>query len=58
MRLQLFALAFLRSLALPQEVEQWSLTPVREKRVKIGVRIVRHGRYVVFYSNVAREGCR
>jgi hypothetical protein len=51
-RLQLFALAynlanFLRSLALPREVEQWSLTTLREKLVKIGVRIVRHGRYVV-----------
>ena len=52
-RLQLHALAynlanFLRSLVLPQEVEQWSLTSLREKLVKIGARIVRHGRYVVF----------
>ena len=52
MRLQLHALAynlanFLRSLVLPQEVEQWSLTTLREKLVKIGARIVRHGRYVV-----------
>src|SRR3954471_16157982 len=52
-RLQLFALAynlanFLRSLALPRKVEQWSLTTLREKLVKIGARIVRHGRYVVF----------
>src|SRR5918993_3679591 len=52
-RLQLHALAynlasFLRSLALPQEVEQWSLTTLREKLVKIGARIVRHGRYLVF----------
>ena len=52
-RLQLFALAynlanFLRSLALPREVTQWSLTTLREKLVKIGARIVRHGRYVVF----------
>jgi len=52
-RLQLFALAynlanFLRSLALPREVAQWSLTTLREKLVKIGARIVRHGRYVVF----------
>src|SRR3954451_25096057 len=39
---------FLRSLALPREVEQWSLTTFREKLVKIGARIVRHGRYVVF----------
>jgi hypothetical protein len=52
-RLQLFALAynlanFLRSLALPDEVAQWSLTTLREKLVKIGARIVRHGRYLVF----------
>ena len=51
-RLQLFALAynlanFLRSLALPNEVAQWSLTTLREKLVKIGARVVRHGRYVV-----------
>jgi hypothetical protein len=52
-RLQLFALAynlanFLRSLALPEAVAQWSLTTLREKLIKIGARIVRHGRYVVF----------
>jgi Transposase DDE domain group 1 len=52
-RLQLFALAynlanFLRSLALPREVAQWSLTTLREKLVKIGARIVQHGRYLVF----------
>jgi hypothetical protein len=52
-RLQLFALAynlanFLRSLTLPDVVAQWSLTTLREKLVKIGARIVRHGRYVVF----------
>jgi Transposase DDE domain group 1 len=52
-RRQLFALAynlanFLRSLALANEVAQWSLTTLREKLVKIGARIVRHGRYVVF----------
>ena len=53
MRLQLHALAsnlanFLRALALPQEVEHWSLTTLRDKLVKIGARIVHHGRYVVF----------
>ena len=52
-RLQLFALAynlanFLRTLALPEEVAQWTLTTLREKLIKIGARIVRHGRYVVF----------
>lgn len=29
-------------------VEQWSLTTLREKLVKIGAKLVRHGRYVVF----------
>ena len=52
-RLQLHALAynlanFLRTLALPEAVAQWSLTTLREKLVKIGAKIVRHGRYVVF----------
>lgn len=52
-RLRLHTLAynianFLRTLALPKEIEQWSLTTLREKLVKIGARIVRHGRYVVF----------
>ena len=52
-RLQLHALAynlanFLRTLALPERAEHWSLTTLREKLVKIGARIVRHGRYVVF----------
>jgi hypothetical protein len=52
-RLRLFALAynlanFLRSLALPDAVAQWSLTTLREKLVKIGARVVRHGRYLVF----------
>ena len=52
-RLQLHALAynlgnFMRTLALPDSVEQWSLTTLREKLIKIGARIVRHGRYVIF----------
>jgi hypothetical protein len=29
-------------------VAHWSLTTLREKLVKIGARIVRHGRHVVF----------
>lgn len=52
-RLQLHALAynlanFMRTLALPDAVEQWTLTTLREKLVKIGAKIVRHGRYVIF----------
>jgi hypothetical protein len=52
-RLQLHALAynmgnFMRTLALPKEVEHWSLTTLREKLVKIGAKVVSHGRYVTF----------
>ena len=52
-RLQLHALAynlgnFLRTLALPEAVEHWSLTALREKLIKIGAKVVRHGRYITF----------
>ena len=52
-RLQLHALAynlanFLRTLALPAEAAQWSLTTPRQRLVKIGARIVRHGRPISF----------
>ncbi len=33
---------------LPQEIQHWSLTTLREKLVKIGAKVVRHGRYVTF----------
>ncbi len=36
------------TLALPKEVEHWSQTTLREKLVKIGAKVVRHGRYVTF----------
>jgi len=52
-RLQLHALAynlanFMRTLALPEAVAQWSLTSLREKLVKIGAKIVQHARYAIF----------
>jgi hypothetical protein len=52
-RLQLHALAYnlanlLRTLALPGEVERWSLTTLREKVVKIGAKVIGHGRYAIF----------
>ena len=52
-RLQLHALAynlgnFLRTLALPDGVGHWSLTTLREKLIKIGAKVVRHGRYITF----------
>ncbi len=37
-----------RTSALPQEVEHWSLTTLRETLVKIGAKVVRHGRYITF----------
>ncbi len=39
---------FLKTLALPEAVEHWSLTTLREKLIKIGAKVVRHGRYVTF----------
>ena len=52
-RLQLHALAynlanFMRTLALPEAIKQWSLTSLREKLVKIGAKVAHHGRYVIF----------
>ena len=38
----------MRSLALPNEVNHWSLTTIREKLIKIGAKVVRHGRYITF----------
>ena len=52
-RLQLHALTYnianvMQTRALPKAVEHWSLTNIREKRVKIDAKIARHGRYVTF----------
>jgi hypothetical protein len=52
-RLQLHALAynlanFMRTLAIPKTADPWSLTSLREKLVKIGAKVVSHGRYVTF----------
>jgi hypothetical protein len=52
-RLQLHVLAynlgnFMRTLAMPKAVERWSMTSLREKLIKIGAKVVSHGRYVTF----------
>jgi hypothetical protein len=52
-RLQLHALAynlgnFLRTLATPEAIKDWSLTSLREKLIKIGAKVVSNGRYVMF----------
>lgn len=53
-RLALFVLAynlgnFLRRLALPEAVRNWSLRSVQLKLIKIGGRLVRHARRLVFH---------
>lgn len=52
-RLQLFALAytlgnFLRRLALPKPIQNWSLTTLQEKLVKVGAKVTRYAKYVFF----------
>ena len=52
-RLQLHALAynlgnFLRTPATPEPIKDWSLTSLKEKLIKIGAKVVSHGRYVAF----------
>jgi hypothetical protein len=52
-RLQLHALTynlgnFMPTLAMPKTAEPWSLTSLREKLIKIGAKVVSHGRYVTF----------
>lgn len=52
-RLQLQALAdnlanVMRTLAIPRAIETWSPTSLRERLIKTGARLVRHGRYAVF----------
>ncbi len=58
-RLQLHALAynlanFMRTLAMPKTADPWSLTSLREKLVKIGAKVVSHGRYVTFQTSRGR----
>lgn len=53
MPLQLHALAynfanFLRTLTLPEAVSHWSMTTLRDRLVKIGAKIVHHGRSITF----------
>jgi len=52
-RLQLHALTynlgnFLRTLATPDQMKDWSLTSLREKLIKIDAKVVSHGRYIAF----------
>jgi hypothetical protein len=38
----------MRTLAMPKAAEPWSLTSLGEKLIKIGAKVVSHGRYVTF----------
>jgi hypothetical protein len=53
LRLQLHALAynlgnFLRTLPTADPIKDWSPTSLKEKLIKIGAKLVSHGRYVAF----------
>jgi hypothetical protein len=37
-----------RTLAMPEAAEPWSLTSLREKPINISAKVVGHGRYVTF----------
>ena len=39
---------FMRTPAMPETAQPWSLTSLREKLIKIGAKVVSHGRYVTF----------
>jgi hypothetical protein len=52
-RIQLHALVynlgnFLRTLATFEPIKDWSLTSLKERLIKIGAKVVSHGRYVAF----------
>ena len=52
-RLQLHALAynvgnFLRTLAAPEPIKDWSLSSLKEKLIKIGAKVISHGRNIAF----------
>jgi hypothetical protein len=38
----------MRTLAMPKAAQPWSLTSLHEKLIKIGAKVVSHGRHVAF----------
>jgi hypothetical protein len=48
MRWPITSANFMRTLAIPTTAQPWSLTSLREKLIKIGAKVVSHGRYVTF----------
>jgi hypothetical protein len=62
-RLQLHALAynlgnFLRTLAIPEPIKNWSLTSLKEKLIKIGAKVISHGRYIAFQMAEVKNAVR
>ena len=39
---------FLRRLAIPKSIRQWTLTTLRAKLIKIGAKVTPHAKYVTF----------
>jgi hypothetical protein len=39
---------FLRTLATPEPITEWSQTSLKEKLIKIGAKVISHGRYIAF----------
>ena len=50
---------FLRTLATPGPIKDWSLTSLKEKLIEIRAKVVSHGRYVVsrWLRSPFRETC-
>jgi hypothetical protein len=62
-RLQLHSLAydlgnFLRTLATPEPIEDWSPTRLKEKLIEIGAKVVSHGCHVAVRELCSPTSCR
>ena len=42
------SVGFRSTLATPEPIKDWSLTTLKDKLIKIGAKVVSHGRYVIF----------
>ena len=45
---------FLRTLATPEPIKDWFLTSLKEKLIKIGAKVVSHGRCIAFQISDGR----
>jgi hypothetical protein len=39
----------------PEPIKDWSLTTLKDKLIKIGAKVVSHGRYVIFQMACVQE---